>query len=471
MRSGSERREFPPHVSRLVAEAVSFTLTFTSTQLIPVSHQTMFRSPAARILLRESLQCTGPRNGTRGLNTLHQFPKRPQYQPHPHPHQQQHQPTTRLLLPPHRPFSSSDSTWTRSKQLYRKHPYQVTLALAIIAFASGSIIYVNYLYKHYIIDAYHNFPEPVAQKLRRAVYYSHTDVKVKEAMKYYRQALEVAHELGMDPFSDEIIGVKIQVAALMEKVQYYSKSIEVLEILKRDMLSWMDLLGNLERNKKKRTRVLKKAIAVSVKLGDLYSSPYVAEPAQAEEQLVWAVETILKERQRRDDKGVKDEDEDEWMPDDEIGASFEALAHHYEQQDKHFLSTPLFLQALSLKQTQDCHSVTLMNNLAMSLASQHPLRGREAESPSREVLVANAKQWAEKALDVAAGIKPPVRDDECDIACAVALHNLGEFAEMSKNVEAAKRRYKEAVSIARSVGFDEGRENSEAALKRLDGAA
>ena len=49
----------------------------------------------------------------------------------------------------------------------------------------------------------------------------------------------------MDPFSDEILGVKIQVAALMERIQNYAKAIEVLEIVRGDCIKWEAELGSL----------------------------------------------------------------------------------------------------------------------------------------------------------------------------------------------------------------------------------
>lgn len=197
--------------------------------------------------------------------------------------------------------------------------------------------------------------------------------------------------------------------------------------------------------------MLKQAVAVSIKLGELYSNEYVRDPKAAEERLVWAVETTLREKQRRDTEGVH-EDEGDWMSTDEMGASMEgtynkhlphrhsrsdhlqlltakqiALAHNYEDQDKHYLATPLFLQALSLKPKEDCHSVVLMNNLSISLAQQQPPSEAGTAPPNRDAMVENARQWAQKALDVAAQIKPPVRDEECDLGCAVALHNLGVY--------------------------------------------
>ena len=207
------------------------------------------------------------------------------------------------------------------------------------------------------------------------------DVQPKEAVKYYNLALRVADEIGMDPFSDEILGVKIQVASLMEKVQQYQKAIDVLEIVRSDCLKWMDQLGSKPGNEGKRTRVLGKTVGISVKLGDLYANQYVLEPDLAEEKLIWAVETVLKEQQRRELEGVK-EAEGPWMNNEEMGGAFEcetipaplppntlvgtvdlttfiALAHNYEEKNRHYLAAPLFLQAIGLIPQNNCHSVVL----------------------------------------------------------------------------------------------------------------
>ncbi|CAD0091068.1 unnamed protein product [Aureobasidium mustum] len=306
--------------------------------------------------------------------------------------------------------SRAKASFTRgAKELWAAHPYLVSLAAAAILASSAGIAYANYLYKTYIIASFHNYPEP-------------------------------------------IIGVKIQVSALMEKIENYPKAIQVLEILRNDCLAWEQKFGRLEDHKEKRTRIMKHLVAMSVKLADLYSNKYVQDAKSAEEKLVWALETSLREKQRRQEPGVL-EKEGDWLSDDEMGASMEALAHTYEEQNKHYLATPLFLQALNFKSERDCHS-------------QNPPQNSETKSPSRAVLVENAKQWAQKALDLAADIQPPARDEECDVGCAVALHNL-EFAEMNKNIAEAKKHYKEAVSLARAIGFEDGLENSSAALRRL----
>lgn len=108
-----------------------------------------------------------------------------------------------------------------------------------------------------------------------------------------------------------------------------------------------------------------------------------------------------------------------------------------------------------------------MNNLSISLAQQDPPSTLGQPPISRSGLVSNARAWAEKSIAVAAKIAPPDRTEECDVGCAVATHNLGEFAEMDGNIAEARKRYEEAKSIAKAIGFQEGVSKSEGGLRRL----
>ncbi|KZF18942.1 hypothetical protein L228DRAFT_251470 [Xylona heveae TC161] len=361
-----------------------------------------------------------------------------------------------------RPFT----TGAGARELYRNHPFSVSMAAFFILSGAGFLAYSNYIYKTYIIGAFHNFPEPVAQKLRKAIYYTNISLSPRDAVKYYRQALATADELGMDPFSDEILGVKIQLAALFEKIEHYRKAIDVLEIVRRDCLRWIDELGGKDGNEGKRTRVLGKTVGINVKLGELYSNEHVRDREAAEERLTWAVETVLREKSRRVAEGVKP-GEGDWMTDEEIGGALETLGHYYEERNDHYLAAPLFLHALTLIPASNCHTVVLMNNLAISLAQQTPPAASGTAPASRSTLIKSAKSWAEKAQAIAADIKPPERNEECDIGCAVALHNLGEFAEMDGKISEARRKYSEARSLAKAIGFEEGIINANDGIKRL----
>lgn len=363
-------------------------------------------------------------------------------------------------------YQSNPSATSNFKKLWKAYPFSVSLASFIIICGMGTLVYTNYFYHSYIIGAFSKYPEPVAKQMRKALYYTNMDLQPKNAIKYYREALRVADEIGMDPFSDEIIGIKIQVAALMENIQQYNKAIDVLEIVKSDNMKWVDLFGDKPGNEGKRTRVLKKTVSISVKLGELYTNEYVKDTEKAEASLAWAVEMQLKELKRRETEGTK-EGEGEWMTPEEIGGALEALGHHYEEKDMHYLAAPLFLQALANSPTSTCHTVVLMNNLSISLAQQSPPPTPGQPPASRATLVSNAQAWAEKAIAIAAKIAPPERTEECDIGCAVATHNLGEFAEMNGDIREARKRFEEAKSLAKAIGFQDGVINSEEGLRRL----
>jgi hypothetical protein len=107
-----------------------------------------------------------------------------------------------------------------------------------------------------------------------------------------------------------------------------------------------------------------------------------------------------------------------------------------------------------------------VNNLSTSLAQQKsPSSDYKTSSSS---LLPSARSWALKALDLASQIPPQFHTPECSIGCAVATHNLGEIAEMSGDLEEARRRYKDARGLAEKAGFGEGVERAGKALKRLN---
>ncbi|KAF2193722.1 hypothetical protein K469DRAFT_712509 [Zopfia rhizophila CBS 207.26] len=363
------------------------------------------------------------------------------------------------------------------KNEHKKSPVLFPVAIGGILLVSAiGVFYIPYYYQNFIVKPYHNFPEPVAKKLRRAVFYSSgSHMDIREANKYFRQALQVANEIGMDPFSDEILGVKIAISAVFESAGQYKLACDVLEIMRTDCLRWVDDLGDKHWNDGKRSRVLKRAVEFNVKLAELYNTKYMNEPEEAEKRLVEAVETTLKEKNRREKEGTKP-GEGDWMTDEEVGATLESLGHHYEQNNAHYLATPLFLQALTLCPPKSCHGVVLMNNLSTCLAQQTPPPSSStstpssfpnSSSPSRAILVDHARQWADKALARAATITPSDRNEECDIGCATATHNLGEFFEMEGKAREARQKYEEAESLSKAIGFAEGEVNARAGLKRV----
>ncbi|KAK7952227.1 uncharacterized protein PG986_007955 [Apiospora aurea] len=408
------------------------------------------------------------------------------------------------------------------RRLFRQSPEELVIAVVLLAGIGAVVVYVIYTYFSYFqSEQFTRFPPAIAKTLRRALYYSNYAPDPKLALKYYKIALEQCEQHALDPFSDEVLGLKIQLAAWLEKIGSFQNSTEVLEALLRDCRRWVDKMeeavkkgqvdksGNLigvpvpvrapteagapdadvppENLWGKRTRVLGKCVGISVKLGELYADEHVLKGEQAGERLVWAVETVLKELQRRQAQGVH-EGEGEWMPPEQIGGALEALANHYESKSQHYLAAPLYLQALTLSPPKSCHTAVLskanpnnfinclismnankmpVNNLAISLAQQPtdvptglqptPATTAAAQSrPTRSMLLKNARQWALQAHATSTKVTGEDRTPECDEACAVALCNLGEIAAMTGDMEEAKKRFKESLGLSKRIAFPEG---------------
>lgn len=402
------------------------------------------------------------------------------------------------------------------RTLFRQSPEELVIAIILLCGCAAVSVYVVYAYFNYFqSQQFTRFPPDIAKSLRRALYYTNYAPDPKLAHKYYKLALEQCKAAGMDPFSDEVIGVRIQLAAWLEKIGNFQNSIEVLEALLQDSKNWVELMeksvqdgliDNLGRLKTttaiqpnipkegdestaevvepenlwaKRTRVLGKSIGISVKLGELYADDHVLQGDAAGEHLVWAVETVLKELQRRQVEGVKD-GEGDWMSPEQIGGALEALGNHYESKSQHYLAAPLYLQAITLSPPDSCHTAVLMNNLAISLAQQpiqspfnaQPAPGKEKSSPSpeqvptRAVLLSSARSWALQALSTAKKVTGEGRTEECDEACAVAMCNLGDIAAMAGDAEEARRRFLESLELSQRLAFKPGITQAKEGLKR-----
>ncbi|EPS33377.1 hypothetical protein PDE_08339 [Penicillium oxalicum 114-2] len=394
-----------------------------------------------------------------------------------------------------------------SKGVFRKNP--ILLPLAIFSVVGGIVVfaYVSYVEVTRVQPQYHKFPAPVTEKLRTAVYYTEISLNPPKALTAYKEALKIALEMGMHPFSDEVLGIKLQVAMMLEKSGLVKPAVEVLERTKMEALRWIEEgrksetsaadsasaekeLLNAHNSPTSNSRpdsaivLSKKVVGIEMKLAELYASDYMQDEKKAEESQVAAVELCLKELNRRQKLGLpigggstsNEGNTEAWLSMTEIATALAELADTYTAKERAELAMPLYLRALDLIRTAEgntpsCKQVVLLNSVATAMVGQAQLpvksRSQEKQAVSREQSIDAARQWAQKAIDVAAYIQPPVRDEECDITCVVATYNLGEIAELQGKSDVALQRYKEAKSLAQGLAYEDGIAMADQALKRL----
>ncbi|KHN99404.1 TPR Domain containing protein [Metarhizium album ARSEF 1941] len=321
---------------------------------------------------------------------------------------------------------------------YRDSPVATSMNIVLLALtlAVSAVAIRSYVVSFYNSE-FSRYPEPVANTLRRAIYYTNYKPDPEMALKYYKKAMEQVKEVGLDPFSDEVLGIRIQVSFWLQKINSYKGSIDVLESVLQDCKKWVGVMeqsvadGNVneagryvngptgsrpagsvevtapppkdgpaktssgtggggddvgaeqddevETLWRKRQRLLAKAVGTAVKLGELYADEHVLRADKSHDHLVWAVETSLEEFRRRRIEGVRPGEQD-WLSPPELGGMMESLGRDYERRSQFQLSVPLFFQALRLCESP-CHRAVIMNNLAACFAQQPVFAPDTAQVP------------------------------------------------------------------------------------------
>ncbi|KAM6528515.1 hypothetical protein FALCPG4_009492 [Fusarium falciforme] len=416
---------------------------------------------------------------------------------------------------------------TGIKTAFRQSPGATTLGLFILGVVSVIAGYTVYLYFTYFYHyQFTRYPKPIANSLRRALYYTNISPDAELALKYYKRAMEQCAEHGLDPFSDEVLGIRLQTAHWLQLIANYTGSLQVLEGVLADCNKWISVMehsvkdgrvsdegrllkapsetadaaeiavaandatpGTESGNKDedfvpeslwhKRQRLLTKTVGIAIKLGELYADEHVLEPDNSQKHLIWAVETALKEYRRRKDDGVKP-GEGDWLNPEQMGGAMESLGRDYERKSQFHLAIPLFFQALRLCEVP-CHRAVIMNNLAASFA-QHPIfvpvsAGetsdviKELHDPAmpatRKECLEAAQNWAKNAYVHANDVKGSERTSECDEACAVALCNWGDVAAMLGNHDLARKKYNQCIDMATKLDFPQAAKQARSGLAKL----
>ncbi|KAI8078034.1 uncharacterized protein B0P05DRAFT_543864 [Gilbertella persicaria] len=326
------------------------------------------------------------------------------------------------------PQTASYATHTRPKpapRFIRIPPLPVALiSVGFICLGIG-------LYEHLTSDI-QNFPQPIRQALRKALYYQQNK-DMSLALKYFKEALSLALESSeIEKNGAPLTGIMIQLGALQEKLGRLPEARQTLIMALRHSLNLHD-----ETDKDMMEKIAqgldissfspmeqKKMIGIAQKLGDI--TALMKRDDEAEKWYVWSVEHLLKSSSKPvsaygDTTEVVFDQEHmpDWLTKTDVGGALEALGGFYAAQNKPGLAIHLYLRALSLTGMESCQASVLMNNLAEAYSGL----GQFEE----------AKTWGQKGLDLARNPNTPKINKDgqvCDETCGVLLFNMGMLFEV-----------------------------------------
>ncbi|RDW93361.1 TPR domain protein [Aspergillus mulundensis] len=317
-----------------------------------------------------------------------------------------------------------------SKGIWRKYPFLLPFAILGVIGSTLAFAYIVYVELFHNAPQYHKFPLEVVKPLRKAVYYTDVMLQPQLAVKYYKEALKAAAAVGMDPFSDEVIGIKLQVADVLERSGNVKPAINVFEMTKKEMVEWVQkgrenaaerqklldeqmkmvekeskshakLDTKLEINnpqildtfeqiqageenlKQQQDKCIKKAVGISLKLADLYDSDHMQDSKKSEEAAEAAVDLSMKELQYRENAGLPvckaDPDAEEhktpYITQREAAMALSSLAQIYRNRDESGLAVACYMRALDLLRAEEgpvptCSQARMIGDIASILTMQ-----------------------------------------------------------------------------------------------------
>ncbi|KAL3437860.1 hypothetical protein BDV09DRAFT_161125 [Aspergillus tetrazonus] len=398
-----------------------------------------------------------------------------------------------------------------SKGIWRKYPVLLPFAILGVVGSTLFFAYIVYIEVTHNAPQYHKFPPEVVKPLRQAVYYTDVVLQPQTAMKYYKEALKAAAQVGLHPFSDEVLGIKLQVADMLERSGNVVPAVKVLENTKKEILQYVefgrkraaeqkkaqdehkkkfeneskqrhaqtdikleidnpDFIDTYEQMKamdeydqQQQDKAMKKAVGISLKLGQLYASDHIQDLKKSEAAHESAIELSMNELKYRQSTGLplsnpNPDAENEltpWLTRRDAAMALTNLAQTYGEMDKHDLALPVFLRALELLREDEGPKPTafqfyLLGIIASTLNVQSlkPLRADDPDA-ARNHLVGHAREWAMTANKIMDKIPDSEKDESYLLGCISVKNTLGQLAERQGELEEAEKYYREAIDTAK----------------------
>ena len=284
-----------------------------------------------------------------------------------------------------------------------------------------------------------DWPAPVENQLRVALHFTHVKPNPDLAAECFAGALVAAEKCGMDPFSKEVMGIRIRLAEMLEQFGRAKSSIEVLNSIVEDCqeklteLSRSTVLTALQNEKastqeekelSQHTAMLRGIIQAKVKIAGLYDSEFIQDPASAKRTLSEAVGLLVQHTQDPQTKGFN-EDNAAGLSLEEIAAMLSQMGDLYATSGEEANAIQVYMLTLdplrkACNGTRSCKEVQILSNIAssMGMAMKKPkavINGKPATPESMKAARRAAIKWADQAIGTAEKVLPEDRDEICEL--------------------------------------------------------
>lgn len=274
------------------------------------------------------------------------------------------------------------------------------------------------------------YPPNVEQQLRLALAAIHVKPDPEKSEYHFNIALLKAQEADMDPYSAEVIGIRLRKAEMLEKFGRAARAVEVLENVVEECQKKLATIDAETQNTaakstdKLRASMLKNVIRCQVKIATLYESDYLRDQERAKATLSDAVGLLVKETQDPQTQGFS-ENNAAGLPLEEIASMLSQMGDLYAVSGEEANAVQVYMLTLSpLRQacngTRSCREVQVLSNIAsaMTLAMKKPGATINGQPVTKESLAAARRstlKWADQAIATADRVNPEDKDDVCQI--------------------------------------------------------
>lgn len=367
-----------------------------------------------------------------------------------------------------------------------KRDYPIVLPVLIIATTAslGLLGLVGYDSYTRVSSKVKGYPEPVEYQLRRALHAIYVRPDPDKAMQFFTEAIKVAEEVGMDPYSMPVLGIRIRLAEAMEKFGRAKGAIEVLQgVVKmcEERVADIDRGTNVPEPAKatgQRQEMVKQIIQNKVKIAALYESDYVQDTSSAKATMSDAIALLTKES--------KDPHINGFSEDNTAGLSLSEIASMLSQMGDLYATTGeeenavqvymLTLQPLraSCNGTRSCKEVQVMSNIAstMDVAMKKPgvmVNGKPATAESLAAARRATLMWADQAIKTAEVVRPEDRDEICEMGMISASMTKADLLLMDGKLIQAREAWRSLLPSLREKNLDGLVKVAEDGIRRAGG--